>query len=341
MKTSIRKLSEITGFSPATISNALNNKKGVNKETADIIYRAALEAGYVNDTKIKSIRFIVYKKHGKVVADTPFFSSLISGVENECRACGYDTIICHLDKTDENFEKLLDQIINDRTTANLVLATELNEKDAAPFQKAFCPVVMLDCWFENMNYDAVLIDNTDSLINAVQYLINNGHRKIGYLRSKTQIKNFYYREIGYRRALLRADIPVEPKYVISIDASSMDSSYKSMSAYLDYNKDLPTAFCSDNDIIALGACKALKEHGYNIPKDISVIGFDDIPFCEISSPSLTTIRVFKQEMGALAVRRLVGIIKSGTSVKTKTQICTEFVERESVRRIGANEKEKE
>jgi len=340
VKTSIRKLSEITGFSPATISNALNNKKGVNKETADIIYRAALESGYVNDTKIKSIRFIVYKKHGKVVADTPFFSSLISGVENECRACGYETIICHLDKSDENFEKQLDQILNDRTAANLVLATELNEKDAAPFKHAFCPVVMLDCWFESMNYDAVLIDNTDSMCNAAQHLIDNGHKKIGYLKSRTQIKNFYYREVGYRRALLRANIPINPQYIISLEACSMDDSYKNMGQYLDNHNDLPTAFCADNDIIALGVCKALKEHGYEIPEDISIIGFDDISYCEISSPPLTTIRVFKQEMGALAVRRLVNVIKSGNNIKTKTQICTEFVERESVRKINADEEEK-
>ena len=83
----------------------------------------------------------------------------------------------------------------------------------------------------------------------------------------------------------------------------------------------------------------LLEHGYHIPKDISVIGFDDMPFCEIASPPLTTIKVFKQEMGALAVRRLVSIIKSGNNIKTKTQICTEFVERESTRRLFANEKE--
>lgn len=339
MKPSIRKLSEITGFSPATISNALNNKKGVNKETAEMIYQAALEAGYVNDAKIKSIRFVVYKKHGKILADTPFFSSLISGVENECRACGYETTICHLDRTDENFYKLLDQILSDRTAANLVLATELNEKDAAAFKKAVCPVVMLDCWFEDMSFDTVIVDNTDSVCNATQYLMSYGHRKIGYLKSKTQIKNFYYREAGYRRALLRADIPIESKYIISLEPS-MDGSYKSMSDYLDHHDDLPTAFCADNDIIALGACKALKEHGYSIPKDISIIGFDDIPFCEISSPTLTTIRVFKQEMGAFAVRRLVSTMKSGNNIKTKTQICTELVERESVRRIYANEKEK-
>jgi DNA-binding LacI/PurR family transcriptional regulator len=338
VKTSIKQLSEMTGFSSATISNALNNKKGVNKQTSDLILKAAVEAGYVNDAKITSIRFIVYRKHGRVVADTPFFAGLISGVENECRACGYDTVIVHLDKTDENFYKLLDQILKDRTTANMVLATEFSEKDAEPFKKAACPVIMLDCWFEDMSFDAVIIDNTDSVYNSASYLIKNGHEKIGYLKSSTPIKNFYYREIGYRRAMTRAGLQINPNYTVSL-TPSMDGSYRDMSAYLEKHKDLPTAFCADNDNIALGACKALQEHGYHIPKDISIIGFDDMPFCEISSPPLTTIRVFKQEMGAFAVRRLVSVIKSGSTIKTKTQICTEFVERESVRRLFANEKE--
>ena len=104
-----------------------------------------------------------------------------------------------------------------------------------------------------------------------------------------------------------------------------------MSAYLDTKPKLPTAFAADNDIIALGAMKALKEHGFKIPRDISIIGFDDVPFCEISSPALTTIRVFKQEMGQMAVKQLLGKIKSESYIKTKIQICTEFVERKSVR----------
>ncbi|MEG1427702.1 MAG: substrate-binding domain-containing protein, partial [Oscillospiraceae bacterium] len=94
---------------------------------------------------------------------------------------------------------------------------------------------------------------------------------------------------------------------------------------------LPTAFFADNDIIALGAMKALCENGYKIPEDISVIGFDDLPFGAISSPSLTTIRVYKQEMGQTAVRRLIETIKNESSIKTKIQVCNTFVERDSVR----------
>ncbi len=333
MKPSIKQLSELTGFSPATISNALNKKAGVNKETSELIFHAARETGYLQSAKITSIRFVIYRKSGKIIDNSPFFAELISGVENAGRDYGYETVICHLDHGSDNFDKLMKNILEDSSTANLILATELDEEDMAPFKDARCPVVMLDSWLENMSFNAVLIDNTDSMFQAATYLIANGHKKIGYLRSSITIRNFYCRQSGFLRALLRAEIPYQPKYIISV-SPTMDGAYSDMSKYLDeHSDDLPTAFCADDDIIALGACKALKEHGYDIPNDISVVGFDDIPFCDISSPPLTTIHVFKQEMGEVAVRQLANLVKTGTKTKTKVQVCTEFVERESVKRL--------
>ncbi len=88
---------------------------------------------------------------------------------------------------------------------------------------------------------------------------------------------------------------------------------------------------ADNDIIALGAMKALQEFGFSIPDDISIIGYDDLPFCSISSPTLTTIRVPKQEMGRTAARRLIDVTKCENDVKLKIQVCNEFIERDSVR----------
>ena len=113
----------------------------------------------------------------------------------------------------------------------------------------------------------------------------------------------------------------------------MDGAYHDMLAYLKTSPKLPTAYFADNDIIAFGAMKALQESGVRIPEDVSIVGFDDMPFCSVTSPTLTTIRVFKQEMGCMAVRRLLEKMKSKSKVCSKIQICTEFVERESVRKL--------
>lgn len=332
MKTSIREISKITGFSPATVSNALSGKRGVNKDTAEKILATAKERGYINETKITSIKFVIYKKTGEIISDTPFFSSLIEGVEMESRASGYKTVICNLDKSSDEFNQLLEQILNDPTSGILLLATELSEEDVKVFEKAVSPVIVVDSWYGKLKFDSVLINSTDSVHNAVEYLISKGHRDIGYLRSEFRIKNFSYRSQGYKRALIQKRIPINEYYQVTL-RPTMDGAYRDMDKYLSSKPKLPTAFVADNDIIALAAIKALKQYGYRIPKDISVIGFDDLPFCGISSPSLTTIRVFKQEMGRMAVKQLINKIQNGSSIHTKIEICTAFIERDSVKEV--------
>ena len=334
MKFNIKTISELTGFSPATVSNALNGKRGVSRATAERILAVAREHGYQSTNKVDSIKLVIYKKNGIVVADTPFFSELIQGVEEEGRSAGYTTAVCNLDQRSPSFSEVRAQLLSDPSSAILLLATEMEEADIAPFAQAAAPVVLLDSWAEETVLDAVLISNTDSVYRAVKYLLEKGHRKIGYLKGSIRIKNFFYREMGYRRALRGAGLDAGPAYTFSL-TPTMEGAYDDMRRMLAGRPELPTAFFADNDIIALGAMRALWEHGCKIPEDISVVGFDDLPFSAISYPALTTIRVPKREMGRVAVRRLAELIKRGEDVKTKTQVCNTFIERASVRDLNA------
>ena len=99
---------------------------------------------------------------------------------------------------------------------------------------------------------------------------------------------------------------------------------------------MPTAFFADNDLMALGAMKAFQEKGYRIPEDISIIGFDDLPFSQISTPSLTTLRVPNTEMGKLAVSRIVDMIDKRDSAIVKIQVGTEFIVRETVKELDVS-----
>ena len=113
----------------------------------------------------------------------------------------------------------------------------------------------------------------------------------------------------------------------------METAYEGMKRYLEGGPSLPSAFFVDNDTIAIGAMQALKECGYDIPGDVSIIGFDNISYGAVSDPPLTTINEYKHEMGATAVRELLYSIENQCRIKTKIQVCTDFVERGSVRRI--------
>lgn len=331
LKPSIRQISELTGFSPATVSNALNNKKGVNRETAEKILEVALQCGYLSEGgNVHSIRFVIYKDSGQVVSDTPFFSALMEGVELESRLGDFETVICNLNRSAPDYEERLQEILTDPTSGILLLATELSESEAARFKDALAPVVVLDNWLEQTRFNSVLISNTDSTCAATEYLIGHGHREIGYLSSEITIKNFFYRQEGYHRALKAHGLEVPEGGIITLPPT-MDGARTAMNQMLSEGLKLPGALVADNDIIALGAMKAMQDHGLKIPEDVSIIGFDDLPFCSITTPGLTTIRVFKQEMGRTAVRRLIELIRNGDKFVTKSQICTEFIERDSVR----------
>ena len=332
MKVSIKKISEITGFSPATISNALNNKKGVNKDTAETIFKVARKLGYFSDTKMTHIKFVSIKKHGKVVGDTPFFHSLIEGVEKESRIAGLDTIICNLNVGDSDYDDRLGEILSDSSCGILLLATELDNKDMERFKSALGPLVMIDNWADSMHFNSVMISNADSMSNAVSLLVQKGHKKIGYLKGSVPIKNFYDRYHGYQRAMQDYHLSVNPDFCVPLEPT-MEGSYRDMTAYLAGSPKLLTAYLADNDIIAFGAMKALKEYGSHLPDDISIIGFDDLPFCEISSPTLSTIKVPKQQLGRTAVRRLIEIASDKQSIPLKIQVSTEMICRESVRNV--------
>lgn len=329
MKAGIKQISDITGFSPATVSNALNQKKGVNPKTSEEIFRVAREIGYLDSTSITKIRLVIFKKNGSIINDTPFFTLLINGIEQECRESGYEMTIGNLDSRHPDYAEQAKQMLKESGTAIILLGTELMPEDLALYKAAECPLLLLDYWNYDMDFNGVIINNADSVRMAIKHLCGKGHREIGYIKGKFRIYNFEQRQAGYYSALREQGVTYQPEFTVEL-SPSMNGAYKDMLEFLSDRKVLPTAFFAENDMIALGAMKALQEKGYRIPEDISVIGFDDLPFCEISSPRLTSLRVPKQEMGRLAVRKMIEMIGKDQGVHMKIQLCTEFVERDSV-----------
>ena len=332
MKPGIKQISDITGFSTATVSNALNKKRGVSKKTSEEIFRVAHEIGYIDHSVISKIKLVIYKKNGLIIDDTPFFNLLISGIEQECRESGYEMSIVNVDGGSDSYEEEAYDILNESGTGIILLGTELSPEDLELYKKAQCPIMLLDFWDINMNFSGVIINNEDSVRMAIHHFSEKGHRKIGYLKGDFRILGFRQRETGYISALAEHGLEYNPEYSVAL-STTMNGSFKDMMEYLKKRPNLATAYFADNDMIALGAIKALQENGYKVPEDISIIGFDDLPFSEISTPRLTSLRVPKQEMGRLAVRKMIDLISGEEGLRTKTQVCTEFIERDSVRKL--------
>jgi len=174
VKVSIKQISQMTGFSPATVSNALNRKKGVNEETSRKIFKVAEELGYQTEKTITKIKFVTYRKNGRIIDDSLIFPAMIEGVERQAKELGYETAFSHLNYEDDAFQERLKEVLEDTNSLMILLGTEMMEEDYQPFMDYKGYMIVLDGWCEEMAFDGVLINNTDAACNAVEYLIENG-----------------------------------------------------------------------------------------------------------------------------------------------------------------------
>ena len=340
----IKDIASALNISSATVSLVLNNKPGVKKDTREKVLDYISQNGYSTNALMKpgldilgDLQMVIYKKSGKVVSDTPFFSRLIEGIESESRKSGYQLMISYVDETDEG-AGILRRIRENPPTGIILLATEMTSDDLKKFNDINVPLVLLDNHFENMDMDMVVIDNERGAYIATEHLIDMGHREIGYLHSSFKINNFEERSKGFQKALSDHQIELKQDYIIPLD-STQNGAYNDMKAVLNQNPKLPTAVFADNDLIALGAYKALKEYGCEIPRDISLVGFDNMPFCTMAIPALSSVRVHNQKMGMVAVQRLIDKIENSSEEIQKIIVGVNLIKRESVKNISESKKE--
>ncbi len=338
MGITLKEIANQLGVSQATVSLAINNRPGVNAKTKNSVLALAEKNGYFTRQLSRNhqalegnIRLIVYKKSGRVVADTPFFLALTEGIEAAARVRGCQLMISHISDLD-SLNHVMDLVNSNPKDGIILLATELYLSDFLPFFRAKHPLVVLDGSLSDAQSDTVLINNFQGAHDAVHELIQMGHQKIGYLKSSMAIYNFDQRESGVLQSLKNANLILEPHYICPVEPT-VEGSYRDVLAWLNSNPELPTAFFADNDIIAFGAIKAFKEKNIQIPQEVSIIGFDDLPFCEIIDPPLSTIKVFKQSLGRLAVERLLDQMSGTSSETVRIEVATELVRRKSVAKI--------
>ena len=182
MKVGVRDISRKTGFSPATVSNALNHKRGVSKETAEAILRVAQELGYQRPSRLDRIQFVVVRKSGKVLDESDFHPAVVDGVEREAKLHGLTTSYVTIDLADPGAHSQLRELCQDTTSGIVLLGTEMMEEDYEPFYGSAAPLVIVDGWCYHSFIESIVISNESSSYRAVRYLISHGHERIGYLK---------------------------------------------------------------------------------------------------------------------------------------------------------------
>lgn len=333
-KVGVREISRMTGFSPATVSNALNHRRNVSKKTIEIITKTAQDLGYERPSNLSQISFVLARKTGKVLDEGTFHQAVIEGVERAARERNFQTTYISLDLADRDAAAhKAYEITHDIHSAVVLLGTEMTEDDYQLFADHVVPLVVVDGWSDHLFFECIVTANENSAFRAVSYLAQMGHRDIGYIAGSYRIKNFPLRERGYRRAMREAGIKINPQYRVEV-GTTVTTAHDDMSAWLATRPELPTAFFVENDIMALGCMRAMNESGIKIPEDVSMFGFDDLTFARIANPPLSTIRVPNRAMGELAVELIMDHLRAPRSYSRVTHLSTELVKRQSVRELN-------
>lgn len=334
MSISAKELAQKLNISAATVSMVLNKKPGISEKTRSLVLTAAKEYGYdfsklgEPENQKGTIQFVIYKKHGTIVSDTPFFSQLTEGIDIGCKAAGYELQISYFYENQDTEDQI--RMLSEKNFQGLLLlGTEMEVDYFEPFSRLKTPMVILDTYFEELNCDSVLINNVQGAYLATNYLLDNGFTEVGYLHSSYSIGNFEERADGYYKSLRHHKLPTSHPYVHKL-TPSMEGAYMDMLEQLREKPPIAPAYFADNDLIAAGAMRALKECGYRIPEDVSVVGFDGMPFCEFLEPPLTTMDVPKKRVGKIAVERLVGKIENSADAVVKIEVSVKLHERMSV-----------
>lgn len=339
MNISAKNLAKHLGVSPATISIVFNNGSGVSEKTKLKVLKAAKELGYQHNTKSyhsnenSVIQLCIYKKHGQIVNDTPFFSELLEGISLQVTEYKYNLHITYLYENQDLASQIL-RIKNNKCVGLIILATEMLETDIDFFNVLHLPMVILDNYFEHKYFDSVLINNIQSAYAATMYLIEMGHTEIGYIASSLPVYNFKERRKGYCKAISTlSNEKFSLEEIVNVFPTS-EGAYKDFRNYLSSNPKLPTAFFAENDIICAACMKALIDEGYHLPEDVSFVGFDDIPLCEFLTPKLSTINVPKRQIGITAVNRLFAHINNCSETIQKVEVSSRLIIRNSVKKLN-------
>jgi len=329
-----KELAALLRLSESAVSLALNNKPGVSRETRKRVMEAAKEHGYdfsrkavALDQKKGTICFAVYRKSGAVVGNTSFFSELTDGISIRCRRDGYECVISYLYE-DEDLKDQIRELRASRFAGVIVLATEMEEQTLSLFDSVEIPLVFLDAYFDRPEYNFILINNAQGAYQATKYLIRKCRAQPGYLRSSYWISNFEARADGFYKAIREAGMSTSQSLVLRLPPSQAGA-YADMKELLKTEKPVKCYF-ADNDLIAIGAIQALKEAGYRIPEDVSIVGFDDIASAEYVSPPLTTMEVPKAYLGEAAVERIIQMMDGRSPQPLKVEVFTRLIRRKSV-----------
>lgn len=300
----ILQVAKRAGVSTATVSRVLNGFPGVRPKTLARVRRAVEELNYVPNPNARSLRVGRTRLFGLIVSDVnnPFFPELIDAFESLAAAQGIDVIFTHTNYEVERLHRCIRRLIERSVDAIAVMTSEVDEESLQQAVKAGVPVVLMNQRRFAGRHPNVLVEYATGFREALDHLLAIGHRDIGFIAGPQSMNSARARKDAFKEALKAHGLNVRTEWIATGDLR-LEGGHAAMENLLAC-KPRPTAVLATNDLMAVGALQAAHESKIRVPKDLSLIGFDDLPITSMVHPSLTTIRHPRREVAAQAFAAL-------------------------------------
>jgi len=339
MRPTIKDVAKMADVSIATVSLVLNNNQRISKETRKKVnkvietlnYHPSRSARGLASRKTGNLGFILTDNH--FLRTEPFYTRVFLGTEFEAREKNYYVLLSTINT---NFRKSdpLPRFILERNFDGIIVAGRVPDAFIKVLSNYNVPVVFVDY---NTSFDEhanVLTDNVRGGILATEHLISRGHKNIAFIGGESSHPSIIERLQGYKTAIQKAKININDELIIINDEFlSRQNGLKCTEILFNKQKNV-TAIFAANDAAAIGSLQYLKDKGYRVPQDISLIGFDDVEADLLIDPPLSTVRVPKIEMGTEAAQLLINIINKKSIAAKKVIIPVKLIVRQSTSYIN-------
>ena len=302
------------GVSTATVSRVLAGLGGARAETRERVLDAARELGYRPSGVARSLKLRTTQTLGLIITDieNPFFPQLVRAVEDVAREHGFALLLCNATDDPDREASYLDLLVDRRVDGVVIAVSGLGARHGEWLVEAPLPVVLVNTVAPGLPHPSIASDNVDGGRQAAAHLLDLGHRRIGVLTAGARNADAPARVAGVRRALEERDL--EPGAVaIVVGEPDVGGGEAALGRLLAEAPDT-TGVIAYNDLMAIGAMRAIRASGRTVPGDISVVGFDDVAIAAYTDPPLTTIAQAIGELGRWAVERLVERLSDGAAM---------------------------
>lgn len=319
-----RELAKLLGISETSVSFALNDKPGVSQKTRQMVKKAALENGMIprGSRRRKTNRNVVcalYYQPIQIGEASDFFRSTMNGVEMEAADHGFRVETMRITSSDALYTAV-HGMSDGNYIGVIVFGYLMGQMELNMLSFSSIPVVVMDNHCCSEKIDFVYIDNEDAAFQATNYLISKRPLQPGYLRSSIRTFDFRGRETGFFHAVRYNLMQKNLTVTHDLNPVSIETAEEDMDEILDAGEITAPSYFADNDMIAIGAVRSLKKHGYRVPEDVSVIGFDDVSVSGYVEPALTTIHIPRHYMGRIALQRLLKVAEGDEEYPVNIQI---------------------